>query len=348
MADVFISYAREDKSRAEQVAHGLQGAGIDVFWDSEIPPGQTWADYIEGKLSQCKAVIVLWSANSTRSQWVREEARMGRDKGKLIPVQLDDSPAPFGFGEVQAANLRDWNGQGGHPEWERTLAAVRTIVANPNAPTPPPRPQPAAQSTIHSAYTPPVSDAPKKPWFQNVWVLAGGGVLAVLVLLGVIGAVGGGGTSGMSTQPVDPSQQQALVGPQGTQPAQPQVNYQAQLQAQLAEVSGYMAQEGFQPVGTPFVSGLAQGASQAVPVELHQGFEYRIVAVCDQDCSDIDLRLNDQNNNEVAADIAMDDRPIVQVAPRWTGPFQLNVQMATCTVAPCYFAAQLYGKTAGQ
>ena len=126
MADVFISYAREDRPRAEQVARGLQAIGLEAFWDTDIPPGQTWADYIEAKLAQCKAVIVLWSEHSTKSQWVREEARMGRDKGKLIPVQLDNSPAPFGFGEVQAANLRDWNGQSGHPEWERTLSAVRT------------------------------------------------------------------------------------------------------------------------------------------------------------------------------------------------------------------------------
>jgi hypothetical protein len=165
----------------------------------------------------------------------------------------------------------------------------------------------------------------------------------VLVVLGVIGAMSG---TTQSTPPVDPAQQHAIVGPQ--QPDQPQVNYQQQLQVQLAEVGGYMAQEGFQPVGQPFMSGLAQGANQFVPVELHQGFDYRIVAVCDQDCSDIDLRLNDQNNNEVAADVAMDDRPIVQVTPRWTGPFQLNVVMATCTVAPCYFAAQLYGRQAQQ
>jgi len=110
MADVFISYSREDRPRAEQVARGLAALGLEAFWDTEIPPGQTWADYIEGKLSQCKAVVVLWSEHSTKSQWVREEARMGRDKSKLIPAMLDGTPPPFGFGEVQAANLSTWRG----------------------------------------------------------------------------------------------------------------------------------------------------------------------------------------------------------------------------------------------
>ncbi|MGE0828576.1 MAG: toll/interleukin-1 receptor domain-containing protein [Hyphomonadaceae bacterium] len=111
MADLFISYSREDKERAAQVARGMEAAGFDVFWDTEIPPGQTWADFIEQKLTSCAAVIVLWSQHSTKSQWVREEARMGRERGKLIPASLDDSAPPFGFGVVLAADISTWRGQ---------------------------------------------------------------------------------------------------------------------------------------------------------------------------------------------------------------------------------------------
>jgi uncharacterized membrane protein YhaH (DUF805 family) len=150
MADVFISYSREDRPRAEQVARALSAMGLDSFWDTDIPPGQTWADYIEGKLTQCKTVVVLWSEHSTKSQWVREEARMGRDKSKLIPALLDASPAPFGFGEVQAADLSTWRGEASHPEWTRFAAAVQNAVraggdVTPSAQTqaPPQPPQPS-------------------------------------------------------------------------------------------------------------------------------------------------------------------------------------------------------------
>lgn len=156
MADVFISYAREDKARADQVARGLQAMGLECFWDTEIPPGQTWADYIEGKLSACKAVVVLWSAHSTGSQWVREEARMGRDKGKLIPAMLDNSPAPFGFGEVQAANLAAWTGASNHPDWARFSNAVHAAVKGPGAA---PRPAPLAAFTAAPSGAP-VADGP--------------------------------------------------------------------------------------------------------------------------------------------------------------------------------------------
>lgn len=144
MADIFVSYAREDRAFAERIARGLGAMGLDVFWDTEIPPGQTWADYIEGKLTQCRAVIVLWSQHSTKSQWVREEARMGREKAKLIPVMLDGSPAPFGFGEVQAADLSAWTGDTSHPDWVRFAQAAYRTARGGDAPPPPVTQQPQA------------------------------------------------------------------------------------------------------------------------------------------------------------------------------------------------------------
>jgi uncharacterized membrane protein YhaH (DUF805 family) len=139
MADIFISYAREDRARADQIARGLQSMGLEVFWDTEIPPGHTWADYIEAKLTQCRAVIVLWSQHSVSSQWVREEARMGREMKRLIPVLLDGTPSPFGFGEVQAADLSNWNGDANNPEWLRfSQAAFNRARDGAAAPAPPP------------------------------------------------------------------------------------------------------------------------------------------------------------------------------------------------------------------
>ena len=128
MADVFVSYAREDSARAGQIARALEAQGLDVFWDTEIPPGQTWSDFIEAKLAVCKVAVVLWSTHSVTSQAVREEARIGRDKGKLIPALIESVSVPLGFGEVQAANLTAWNGDPNAPEWRRLVEAVCSVV----------------------------------------------------------------------------------------------------------------------------------------------------------------------------------------------------------------------------
>ncbi len=164
MADVFISYAREDRPQADMIARGLQAIGLECFWDTEIPPGQTWADYIEGKLAACKAVIVVWSANSVGSQWVREEARMGRDKGKLVPVVLGGAAPPFGFGEVQAADLSAWRGDASFPEWSRLANAVHTIVRGAPAPAPQAQPRFAA-----APMAPPAGATAQMSPFGYVW-----------------------------------------------------------------------------------------------------------------------------------------------------------------------------------
>jgi len=145
LADLFLSYAREDHDRAGHIAKLLEAQGFDVFWDSEIPPGQSWADFIETKLSLCRAVIVLWSETSTKSQWVREEARMGRDAGKLIPARIDAALAPFGFGEVQAADLSGWDGRADHGEWKRLVGAVENAVGRVAKPAPPQAPPSSIQ-----------------------------------------------------------------------------------------------------------------------------------------------------------------------------------------------------------
>src|SRR5689334_5105072 len=214
MADVFLSYAREDAARAQQIAQALQAEGVDVFWDNEIPPGSTWADYIETKLTQCKALIVLWSEHSTKSQWVREEARMGRDKGVLIPVMIDASTPPFGFGELQAANLADWHGQRDEPNWRRFAAAVSNAAKNaPRAPVqnfasaPPRDPAPAASKP----QPPQLSQAPAKKGIP-VWVWVAGAVVATVVVLGIIGSTMTGKDEGQTQQQAayaPPQQQQA-------------------------------------------------------------------------------------------------------------------------------------------
>ncbi len=339
MADVFLSYAREDSARAQQVAQGLQNAGLEVFWDNEIPPGQTWADYIEQKLTQCKALIVLWSEHSTKSQWVREEARMGRDKGVLIPVMIDASQPPFGFGEVQAANLASWNGEADHAGWKRFVDAVahfskaeprpaqQAMAAPPRAAAAQAQPQPAA----------PPSAAAKSG--VPVWAWIAGGVVGVLVLLVIIGSmIPNNGQQSAQVQPATGG----AVQPPATGGEDPQAIILQQLQnAQVAA-----AQQGFQMVGQPFSGSLAQGQSWNVPATLQVGYEYSVLGVCDRDCADLDLVMFDSAGRQVSQDTTNTNQPIVSVTPAYNDNFTIQVQMYNCSIAPCYYALALYARAA--
>lgn len=59
MADVFISYARPDERVAEVVASALSAAGHAVWRDDQLPAHRAYAEVIEERLKNAKAVIVL-------------------------------------------------------------------------------------------------------------------------------------------------------------------------------------------------------------------------------------------------------------------------------------------------
>ena len=52
MADIFISYANEDRESAAQLARTLETAGWRVWWDRRIPAGRTWRAVLEGRTSR--------------------------------------------------------------------------------------------------------------------------------------------------------------------------------------------------------------------------------------------------------------------------------------------------------
>jgi len=97
MADIFISYASEDRSRVEQLAKALEDQGWSVFWDRTIPAGKTWRQVIGEALETARSVIVAWSKTSVDSRWVQEEADRGLERNILIPILIDKLKPPLGF-----------------------------------------------------------------------------------------------------------------------------------------------------------------------------------------------------------------------------------------------------------
>ena len=93
-----------------------------------------------------------------------------------------------------------------------------------------------------------------------------------------------------------------------------------------------------------YFGGLREGRSNTVSLNLRRGYTYKIIGLCDNDCSDIDLSIYDENNNLIDRDILVDDLPILNVSPRRTGPFSLNISMADCRIEPCRYAVTVYFK----
>jgi len=125
MPDVFLSYATEDRVTAERVAHGLEASGLSVWWDRRLRGGADFSREIDRNLQASKAVIVLWSARSLDSDWVRDEATYARDEKKLIPVRIEDVRPPLGFRQVQCLELIGWSGDRSAAGFANLLASTR-------------------------------------------------------------------------------------------------------------------------------------------------------------------------------------------------------------------------------
>src|SRR4051812_10111781 len=128
MADVFVSYARTDEAEAARVADALRGEGFRVWRDDELPAHRAYADVIEERLKSAGAVVVLWSAEAAKSQWVRAEADAGRSAGSLVQVTIDGSIPPMPFNQIQCADLNGWTGDIGAPGWRKLLASVQALA----------------------------------------------------------------------------------------------------------------------------------------------------------------------------------------------------------------------------
>jgi TIR domain-containing protein/PASTA domain-containing protein len=128
MANVFLSYAREDAAKAALIAHALTEQGWTVWWDRTIPPGRTFDDVIEDALDDAGCVVVLWSKAAIASHWVRAEAAEGMRRGILVPAYLEDVKIPLEFRRIQAANLRSWGGSIDDSKFEQFLQSVSMLM----------------------------------------------------------------------------------------------------------------------------------------------------------------------------------------------------------------------------
>jgi hypothetical protein len=130
MADIFLSYAREDQTRAEAVARALEMRGWSIFWDRGIPHGSNFRAHIQQQLESAHCILVLWSTAALASQFVLDEAAEGLEDGRLVPALIEAVRPPLGFRGLQTADLTGWDGAAsGDYELERLLGSIGAIVS---------------------------------------------------------------------------------------------------------------------------------------------------------------------------------------------------------------------------
>ena len=72
-----------------------------------------------------------------------------------------------------------------------------------------------------------------------------------------------------------------------------------------------------------------------------------IAGVCDNDCTDIDLRLYDSNENLVDEDVLEDDVPVVTITPDRDGQYAIEGIMYECETEFCFIGLSAWVRQGG-
>ncbi|TEU17517.1 MAG: TIR domain-containing protein [Anaerolineales bacterium] len=129
MAQIFLSYAREDEGKVKDIYQRLSDAGFKPWMDTkDLLPGEQWKSSIRRAVRRSDFFLACLSANSVnRRGWIQKEIRNALDTWEemldsdiyLIPVRLEDCEVPERLCDFQWVDLFEEDG------WTQLQEAIR-------------------------------------------------------------------------------------------------------------------------------------------------------------------------------------------------------------------------------
>jgi S1-C subfamily serine protease len=117
-----------------------------------------------------------------------------------------------------------------------------------------------------------------------------------------------------------------------------------QARTQIADYSGWLRakadsrDEIIREIGTVKVGRLVHGGEAVLPLDVTGAHEAVVIASCDRECTDLDLRIETEDGRLMGLDDDEDDTPRVSIEAGKTNKLQARIRMAHCTGSSCVFA----------
>lgn len=118
--------------------------------------------------------------------------------------------------------------------------------------------------------------------------------------------------------------------------------YTRQVQTYLDRLTDLYAQRGYtRLVAGPVFGSLNDNATNSHEMTVVGGRNYVIFGACDNDCSDVDIKIFDTRGNLLMQDVLVDDQPAVLFTANGSGKYRVDVVMAACSANPCRYGVKL-------
>lgn len=190
MVDVFISYSRANRDMVCRLAEAIGRLGYVVWWDEELPAHLSYGEVITQKIAEARATLVVWSAESAASEWVRAEADMARNQKKLIQTSIDACEPPLPFNQIQFAAIGDWCGADDHVGWRKVRASLAALCGPTSANMLVAAPSPTAFATaaVEATQPPPLPTrpAPKRSLNRIALIAITASAMTILTVGGLV------------------------------------------------------------------------------------------------------------------------------------------------------------------
>jgi TIR domain len=109
VASIFLSYSRQDVHHVQLVEPRLREHGVSVWRDQEkLYAGQKWPKALGEAIAANDCLLLLWSKNAAKSEYVELEWCTALALRKtIVPCLLDDTPLPASLTAIHAVGLNE-------------------------------------------------------------------------------------------------------------------------------------------------------------------------------------------------------------------------------------------------
>jgi len=120
--------------------------------------------------------------------------------------------------------------------------------------------------------------------------------------------------------------------------------YVDQVKAKMDRAEKILIGDGFERTHDRHYAKVKTDKTEESVLTLKQDVDYAIVTVCDNDCTNVDAKIFNKDNQELDMDTTGDDFPVLDIRPPETGEYKIVISVPGCSARRCTIGIGVYGK----